>query len=92
MTFLIPQKGNVKLCTFNLKLSHTGEHVEQSSEYLENINKADIYWNFLMEKNFTSDEIKLIEQPENDLEISLLRIVKDKLNDTRSDNAKEQKI
>lgn len=44
-----------------------------------------------MEKNFTSDEIKLIEQPENDLEISLLRIVKDKLNDTRSDNAKEQK-
>lgn len=45
-----------------------------------------------MEKNFTSDEIKLIEQPENDLEISLLRIVKDKLNDTRSDNAKEQKI
>ena len=33
----------------------------------------------------------MIEQPENDLEISLLRIVKDKLNDTRSDNAKEQK-
>lgn len=44
-----------------------------------------------MEKNVTSDEIKLTEQPENDLEISLLRIAKDKLNDTRSDNAKEQK-
>lgn len=48
--------------------------------------------NFSMEKNFTSDEIKLIEHPENDLEISLLRIVKDKVNDTRSDNAKEQKM
>lgn len=43
VTFLILQKGNVKLFTFNLKLSHSGEHVKQSSEYLENINKADIY-------------------------------------------------
>ena len=33
----------------------------------------------------------MIEQPENDSEISLLRIVKDKSNDTRSNNAKEQK-
>lgn len=91
MTFLILQKGNVKLFTFNLKLSHSGEHVKQSSEYLENINKADIYWKLFNGKSVTSDEIKLTEQPENDLEISLLRIAKDKLNDTRSDNAKEQK-